>query len=344
VQLPIQLRSIKNELRKLEAAYKNTPAVDYILATSISIPNDLVIPRIQSPRATITFPKSLPRKISRKELQFDFQLASHDPHPAGYRPVLIHLKSRSVAEAVEVALDEVDYVRVIWNLYNNGVRESGSPGKVRPINRIRLGQVHTLHQKSGKLVDPIYRSYWYERTYVYQEYSASAVSSSKWQQIKKHEAKVRRRLARCPYEADLIRSFVRYARALDSPDDETAFLKLWSLLEFLTNTDNYDRLIDRVKFLYEDVASNATIMQHLRYRRNNFAHSAIEATRPRLLLYQLEPYVERLMRFHLFTRAKFANREDAAGYLDFPKDPDDIRDRIKRYRMALAFRTHKAAP
>jgi hypothetical protein len=340
----LEVNWIVSEISKREAEYKNTRFVDYILSTSISLPPTLMLPRVRSDKTTINFPKALPTKISRRELDFQFQTAGHIPLPKGYTPSIVSLSSRSVSEACKVALDELDYLRGIWNYLNNyGVIELASPGKVRPINRIRLGQVHTIHYKSGKLVDPIYGQYWYEPTYVYQDYPGSAVSGSKWQNIKKLETVIRHRVKHSPYASDLVRAFLRYGRALDNPDFETAFLKLWSLLEFLTcSMDNYNLLVRRVKFLFEDVTLVAQILHHLRQRRNNFAHSGIETERTWSLVYQLKPYVERLIRFHLFTRGKFVSREDAASYLDLPNDPKEVRKLIKRHKMALAFRTQKS--
>ena len=339
----LEVNRIIREISKREAEYKNTSAVDYILSTSISLPPTLMLPRVRSDKTAINFPKALPSKISRGELDFQFQTAGHTPLPKGYTPTIIRLSSRSIAEACKVALDELDYLRGIWNFLNNyGVFELASPGKVRPINKIRLGQVHTIHYKSGKLVDPVYGQYWYEPTYVYQDYPGSAVSSSKWENIKNLESVIRHRVKHSSYEPDLVRAFLRYGRALDNPDFETAFLKLWGLLEFLTcSMDNYNVLVRRVKFLFEDVALVTQILHHLRQRRSNFAHSGIETERAWSLVYQLKPYVERLIRFHLFSRGKFVSREDAASYLDLPNDPKEIRKLIKRHKMALAFRLPK---
>jgi hypothetical protein len=247
------------------------------------------------------------------------------------------LKSRSNAEAVKVALDELDYMRAIWNFVNNR-GDFGLPGKLRPINRIRLGQVHTLHDRAGNVVDPLYGDYWYEPNYVYEESSRSIASS--WTIIKTDAQKISRRIERCGYSSDLVRAFLRYGRALDNPDFESVFLKLWSLLEFLTSSrDDYNLLVRRVTFLFEDAALVTQILRHLRERRNDFVHSAVETDRTRTLVFQIKPFVERMMRFHITSGLKFKDREDAMGYLDLPKDPEEIRKKIKRHRMALVFRT-----
>ena len=338
----LELKSIVNEVSRREAAYKQRMGVEYILATSISLTPDLTISRVQSDKASITFPKTLPHNISRDELRAQFQLASHDPDPKGYTTVLVRLNSRSVPEAWEVALEELDYFRGIWNYLNNyGVFVFGTP-KLKPINQIRLGEVHTLHERSGKVVDPVFGDYWYEPNYVYGP--AFKISHSDWQRIKKQEKTIRERIKRCSYGSDLVRAFIRYGRALDNPDLETVFLKLWSLLEFLTcSSDNYNLLRKRVPFLFEESVLVSQILQHLRDRRNNFVHSAVETDRTRSLVFQIKPYVERVLQFHIARATTFKNRDDAASYLDLPKNPDDIRKRIQRDQMALAFRSPKAA-
>jgi hypothetical protein len=54
----------------------------------------------------------------------------------------------------------------------------------------------------------------------------------------------------------LRRFFVRYVRALDERNLSSAFLKLWSVLEDLTNTgrSRYDLTIRRATFICEDRA------------------------------------------------------------------------------------------
>ena len=100
---PLKVNWIISEISKREAAYKNTAPIDYILATSVSLPPTLSIPLVKSDKATISFPKTLPNHISRRELHFDFQLAGHDPSPKGYTTAIVRLTSRSLSEACKVA-------------------------------------------------------------------------------------------------------------------------------------------------------------------------------------------------------------------------------------------------
>jgi hypothetical protein len=127
---------------------------------------------------------------------------------------------------------------------------------------------------------------------------------------------------------------------LDNPDFEAVFLKLWSLLEFLTcSRDDYNLLVRGVRFFFEDAALVSQILRHLRERRNDFVHSAVETDRTRTLVFQIKPFVERMMHYHVASGLKFKDREDAASYLDLPKDPEEIRNKIKHHRMALVFRS-----
>jgi hypothetical protein len=190
------------------------------------------------------------------------------------------------------------------------------------------------------LLTPLYGDYWYEPNYVYEESSRSITSS--WKIIKTDAQKISRRIQRCSYSSDIVRAFLRYGRALDNPDFESVFLKLWSLLEFLTcSRDDYNLLVRRVTFLFEDAALVSQILRHLRERRTDFVHSAVETDRTRTLVFQIKPFVERMMLFHIASGLRFKDREDAASYLDLPKDPEEIRKKIKRHRMALSFRSPK---
>lgn len=166
--------------------------------------------------------------------------------------------------------------------------------------------------------------------------------TNKWKHIKGQETKIRRKLRSCPYTDELINSFVRYGRALDNLDFETVFLKLWSLLEFLTcSAEKYDLLIRRVSFLYAENNLVRQFLQHLRVRRNSFVHSAMETDQAVSLVFQLKDFVERVLLFHVRNSGRFESREDAARYLDLPYDPKVIRHEIRRYKMALVFQAPK---
>ena len=61
--------------------------------------------------------------------------------PDDYSPVLALVSARNPDEAVNRALDQIDLIRAIWNLWKNRGRTRKSGGKRTPVNSIVLAQV-----------------------------------------------------------------------------------------------------------------------------------------------------------------------------------------------------------
>ena len=151
---------------------------------------------------------------------------------------------------------------------------------------------------------------------------------------------LRRRIRRHPYAADLEKALVRYARALDLEDHDLAIQKLWSLMEFLTDTGlaSYDKTVRRVKFLYVDVAYKGQVLEHLRRYRNRSVHGGMSTGDVEGEVYQLKRCVEHLIQFHIGNRFGFKTMEQACNFLDLPHDDELLRGRLKSVKDAIAFR------
>ncbi len=75
--------------------------------------------------------------------------------PKNYVAVRVHVSAKSSAQAAENALDSLDLIRGIWNLYENrrhAFRYSFG-GKPKPVNKYILSPFHFLHYPSGKLAE-----------------------------------------------------------------------------------------------------------------------------------------------------------------------------------------------
>ena len=334
-------QSLLKEINVREADYFKRSAVKYFLATSISIGSNLKIPPVKFVGGAIIFSAVLPERLNRCSLAEVFKESLHTPHPDGYTAVTVSVKSRSVEEAFDSAMEELDYIRGLWNFgANRAVRTVVSSGLQRPINPFCLGQVHTLHDSSGKLaVD----SYWYNTSFVHH---VPILSASKWDLAKASLKKLRRLVKTSRYPADLRAAFIKYTKALDGIDYEVSFIKLWSLLEFLTDCGDgrYDAMVRRCAFLFVDPEYERQILQHLRERRNLFVHAATETALAKSLVFQLKQYVEHMIMFHLRNSVRFASREETAAFLDLPYDPEVIRERIRRLKIGLKFRRPTAKP
>ena len=222
----------------------------------------------------------------------------------------------------------------IWNLaLNRGSNLRISSGKRQPVNRFVLGPIHTLHTTSGKLAT---NSWWYQTEYQ-GPVSAYDPGDSKADRLFKFTDTVRQDLRKSQYKEPLAACLLRYVRALDTPDWEDSYLRLWGVLEQLTNTgiqDNYKVTIRRASFIWKDRKYAQQILTHLRDYRNRAVHAGTESQDIETYMYQLKRIVEALIEFHLRNRFRFETISEVAEFMDLPDDDKELGRRLKIIKAA----------
>jgi len=210
------------------------------------------------------------------------------------------------------------------------------PGRARkPLNTVFLGPIHTFHKPSGEIEDD---QFWYEpalqRDTTLLQLDAKATKSLKT------AAKIRAMLRRHAYREAIENAFVRYARAMDSVDHDMTIQKLWSLLEFLTDTGlaTYDTTIRRVRFLYADERFTGQVLEHLRRYRNRSVHGGHSGGDAESEVYQVKRYVDVMLRYHLTNQPKFSSMGQACEMLDLPVDATQLKRRLGLTLDAMRFR------
>lgn len=129
---------------------------------------------------------------------------------------------------------------------------------------------------------------------------------------------------------------------MDVIDYSNSIVNLWSILEYLTNTDKgYSQTISRASFLYGDYKIVQHFLEALRDTRNKIVHSSERDTREETLVYQLKDIVENLLSFYLFNPFKFSNREELTNFLDLPKDNLALKKRLKIIKSGLKYKKVK---
>ncbi|MGB5529920.1 MAG: hypothetical protein WBQ32_08115, partial [Ignavibacteriaceae bacterium] len=157
--------------------------------------------------------------------------------------------------------------------------------------------------------------------------------------IKSEEKRMRSKLNTIPYGEDLKKIFLRYNNALDIIDYSNSIVNLWSILEYLTNTDKgYSQTISRTSFLYGDYKIVQHFLEALRDTRNKIVHSSERDTREEALVYQLKTLVENLLSFSLFNPFKFSSREELGNFLDLPKDNSALKKKLKIIKSGLKYK------
>ncbi|MDH5561873.1 MAG: hypothetical protein OEY59_13570 [Deltaproteobacteria bacterium] len=333
----INQNSISKEIKIQESAYFKKPLSSHVLVSSLSISSFEELPPIRINDCSITFPASLPNKyrIARQEIDRRASQWIYRKKPINYINIIARVKSRSVEESANLALDQIDFIRGIWNLlHTNSMRISS--GRIKPVNSILLGPVHTIHLPSKELATD---TYWYQPNY-HDDISAFRFSGNKEKTLT-FTAKIRKQLRGHPYREFVEEGIRRYARALDYSDLDAAFLKLWAVLEMLTNTlkSTYNITVKRAVFVFDDTVFHQQVLNNLRSYRNSSVHSGKESNKQtESYLYQLKRYVEQLLSFHIWVGVRFSNFTEATSFLDLKPNASELSAQRKIIDLAIKYR------
>lgn len=338
----IDSKSLLVEINRLETEYLKRPEKTFKLVTSISVDRFCNLKSKKLNNCTVTFKSSLSLPYL-KSISEIFDSARHSiigDIPKNYKSVIITVNAKSNAEAANKALDSIDLLRGIWNLYENrkhGIRIS--LGKRKPVNKFILGPLHTLHETDGKLAT---QTWWYDPEYVYQ---IDPFNPSKdLEKIYKFEKTVRKLLNRNKYSKDIVSSILRYTRALDLANWEDAFLRLWSVLEHLTATgpnDSYSITIKRAAFIYGGDEYARQVLTHLKDYRNRAVHVGSENHEIQAYMYQLKGFVESLLEFHLGNTFGFNSLKEVSTILGLPCSRDELCKKRETLMYAEKFLGYK---
>ncbi|WP_374588875.1 hypothetical protein [Ideonella dechloratans] len=319
-------------------SYTKTPKSPFVMYTSITVMNTNTLPSAQIGNVRITFPKSMPSRVTAARAD----LFSRNRHwlPIDHEPTMkvvkMKVEARNHEEAVNQCIDAIDLLRGIWNFFKTASWRLTFGGPTTPINSVFLGPLHTIHDQVGILLND---QFWYEPNF-YRNASFSDLNENNNAVIRRAQG-VRKILSKHLYSTALTDAFIRYARALDLEDHDLSIQKLWSLLEYLTNTgrSTYDTTIRRSKFLYREVAFQGQVLEHLRRYRNRSVHGGSSSGDVECEVYQMKRLVETALKFHLGNRFKFSTLAEACDFLDLPPDTNLLRARQKNLQLAISFRS-----
>ena len=333
--------TLRREVSKREYAFLTAKPRRYVLVTGLSTNHFAGLRRTRLGEHTFTFDRYLPERFHKGhdraiesvvesipgELPRQTSISEH------YTFVRVSTWGRSEDEASEKALEALDLLRGIWTLHLNR-RQWSAPWHrlLRPPNQLLLAPVQALHRPSGRLIEDYV---WYDP-----HYAGPAITRElqrRWGEVLDFERWVRRRLTVKPHRVALESAIRRYARALDGRDFDAVMIKLWSVLELLTASTDYDVVIKRALFVWsnEQREMHRHVLETLRRRRNQTVHAGRESKANLAPIFQLKRYVEELLLFHLRTRFGFTSIAKTAALLDLPTHNAQLLDDIGVHEDAI---------
>ncbi|WP_254275707.1 hypothetical protein [Halomonas sp. 3H] len=305
----------------------------YHLLTSLSINGSLPFRRIEYGGERIrVIDGDYPKKYSSRNRAVEGKLLDLSLVHDGYSKIIVSSKSKSIHGAASKALDSLDSVRALISLFSNSSMElMGS--STSPINKVRNGQVHTLHADSGQLATSMI---WYEPNFVEAEvYNHKAPEilhkNFKWSVDK---------IGRCKYRDVLEDALLKYVRALDEKDHNSAAVRLWGALETLASPGEarYENITKRCSFLFEEAEYHRQILEHLKGFRNRSVHSGYQSDMAKTFCYQMQFYFRQVFIFHLHGVGEFSSLDELNEFLDLPVEASRLLSRKKLLDKAMRFR------
>ena len=324
------------EISKAEQAFLVAPRRSFVIRSSLTMPYRDQLRSRHIEESRIHFSLGHPKRFDIAPLESQYNRYFAQALRLRYVAMRVTVQERSPLAAGECALDDIDLLRSIWNLFWNlrlGFRMSQVP---KPINVILRGPIHTIHDSTGQLAceDVFYEAYG-------EEPPKPAIISNHWDKCERFEQRCRLRIQRCAYSDALKRCLRLYVRAMDQWDYGQAFVGLWTSLEALTNTPRakYDITVKRAAFLSKDYEFDVATLLHLRQVRNDTIHHGVNNYDGEALVFQLKRFVEALIRYHILNRCAFESIDDACEQLDMPAGIKQLNRKRNFVRRALRFRS-----
>ena len=198
------VKSISSEVKQ----EMGTREKKFNLLTSLSMSSDFPFMRLAFDSALIRIiDGDYPHKYHGRDGIIDELRQNLSNAHAGYTKVIVSVNARSVHGASRKALRSLEIIRAVFCLYCNSDMEIFGD-KFSPINRVRLGEVHTLHRENGL---PVTNMVWFETNFV----EAKIHRPKNPKLFKKKFDWFLKQLGQCPYRDTLKDGLLLYVNVLD---------------------------------------------------------------------------------------------------------------------------------
>src|SRR5690554_872143 len=322
-------------LNEIAGKDSKKPESEYRLVTSLSVAPSFPIRQWQFEGCSIRLlPGDLPKKYASRVPKLQRQARKFEESHPGYSRCIVTVRAKNERSAAARALRALDVFRGYCNFFlNPQFQIIFNPSTETPVNVVRTGQCHTLHRKDGAVIQD---QVWFEPHYRH-TYPITIKSNQKFRQ---NHIQLAQLVGKSRYSDKLIESLLRYVRALDETDFNTGFLRLWAAIESLAcpNGADYQTLVRRCAFLYEDPEYQKLVLDHLRDYRNSNIHAGEERDNVREYLFQAQRFFRALFSFHVEHTAWFSTLDEANEFLDFSTDAEKLLKMREQINRCLWFR------
>jgi len=156
---------------------------------------------------------------------------------------------------------------------------------------------------------------------------------------------LRRFVKKLSYCSEIEKLLIRYVEAFDLLAWEDSFIRLWAILEKLTDTSHlpYGKTIKRASGIFERAEYHKKILLNLRDFRNALIHEGRQATDIESLLFQVKRYVEWTFFWHFYQGGKFKSIEESGKTMALLGDKKELGQKYRLIKVAMKFIKKKNA-
>ncbi len=257
-----------------------------------------------------------------------------DHASSGYCFVRTSVLARDAAGAMDRATASLDTVRALWTLGLSfrSWRISLGDAAPTPVSPVTLGPLHTVHDDSGLSATD---NYWWEPEY---RQPRKVIDLDPRADGLAGLVKEARLVLRNEKFGEAFRTALHmYIRSLDHADHQTAFVRLWAVLEQLTGTGRapYDVTVWRASSVWIDRDFSRQVLEGLRSVRNEFVHNHHSFDSAEQLLWQLKTFVDQLLVVFMGLRHRLESFAEFVELQDLSSDRELLRRGIKLRELAM---------
>jgi len=165
-----------------------------------------------------------------------------------YTKVSVKIKSKDFMDAYEKAIEMLEVFRsLLCLIFNSQIEIRFEERSSKPINKVLLAEILTLHNENGTCPDANYFHFIQD----YKETDVIDLKEKNNQILKKNVHWFIKQFNKCKpkHQLTIQKALNLYVNAYDERNKYICFLRAWTVLEILTDTDQNETLIKRCNSL-----------------------------------------------------------------------------------------------
>lgn len=330
-------KSIKGGLAKVKNAFKSRKEERYTILSDIQLSPEFRFKRLKIIGNTIYFGISSENNDYRKV--GDLSGLEKIPKPnSNFRSVRVKVFAKSEEHAFEIGIKTINVFRALYNLliaYHRVTIHESVP-ELKPNCCIANGPFLFLKYKTGKISDTVHFYPDFRNDVQHVEITR------KLERVERLPVFAKKALQTSKFSEVLPDILDRYITALDRRTYEDSYLRLWSLLEFITDTSspgsNHETTVKRASGIYKDKERTQYLINSLREIRNGLVHESTSDKISSVITGHLKNIVEDHIIRLIHNPFNVSNRQEYGEVLQLASTGGDLRKKVRLIRSVLKFK------